>query len=134
MAKKQEKKAKPYEEFDLVQSQMVEENERILKQGPQTMEAAPQPTSPQPAIPQAEAEEQQPEQPAQTAQAEVSVKPSEQKQEQFNLTPLKSEKGVKVMLPMDYYFKLVQIKECTGMQELSALGVKEFVDRYFNNK
>ena len=140
MAKKQEKKAKSYEEFDLDQSQMVEENERILKQGPQTMESAPQPILPQPAAPQSEMEEQseaeepQPEHPVQTAQEEASESTTEHRH--FTLTPLKSEKGVKVMLPMDYYFKMVHIKECTGMtlQELSALAVREFVDRFFNNK
>jgi len=48
------------------------------------------------------------------------------------MKPLKSEKGVKIMLPMDYYFKLVQIKACTGktLQELAAQGVMEFIERF----
>lgn len=49
-----------------------------------------------------------------------------------DLKPLKSVKGVKVMLPMDYYFKLVRLKECTGktLQELAAQGVMEFINKF----
>lgn len=48
------------------------------------------------------------------------------------LKPLKSEKGVKILLPMDYYFKLVRIKECTGksLQELAAQGVMEYIAKF----
>ncbi len=48
------------------------------------------------------------------------------------LKPLKSEKGVKILLPMDYYFKLVRIKACTGksLQELAAQGVMEYIDKF----
>ena len=48
------------------------------------------------------------------------------------MKPLKAEKGVKISLPMEYYFKLVQIKACTGksLQDLAAQGVIEFIDRF----
>lgn len=48
------------------------------------------------------------------------------------MKPLKAEKGVKISLPMKYYFKLVQIKACTGksLQDLAAQGVIEFIDRF----
>ena len=48
------------------------------------------------------------------------------------MKPLKAEKGVKISLPMKYYFKLVQIKACTGksLQDLAAQGVMEFIDRF----
>lgn len=48
------------------------------------------------------------------------------------MKPLKAEKGVKISLPMEYYFKLVQIKACTGksLQDLAAQGVMEFIDRF----
>ena len=48
------------------------------------------------------------------------------------MKPLKAEKGVKISLPIEYYFKLVQIKACTGksLQDLAAQGVMEFIDRF----
>ena len=52
------------------------------------------------------------------------------------LKPLRADKGVKIQLPMDYYFKLVQIKACTGksLQDLAAQGVMEFIDRFDPNR
>ena len=52
------------------------------------------------------------------------------------MKPLKAEKGVKISLPMEYYFKLVQIKACTGksLQDLAAQGVMEFIDRFDPNR
>ena len=52
------------------------------------------------------------------------------------MKPLKAEKGVKISLPMKYYFKLVQIKACTGksLQDLAAQGVMEFIDRFDPNR
>lgn len=52
------------------------------------------------------------------------------------MKPLKAEKGVKISLPMEYYFKLVQIKACTGksLQDLAAHGVMEFIDRFDPNR
>ena len=50
----------------------------------------------------------------------------------LSMQPLKTEKSVKVTIPMDYYFRLARLKECTGktLQELAAQGVIEFIDRY----
>ena len=54
----------------------------------------------------------------------------------LNMKPLKADKGVKIQLPMDYYFKLVQIKACTGksLQDLAAQAVMEFIDDFFKGK
>ena len=54
----------------------------------------------------------------------------------LNIKPLKADKGVKIQLPMDYYFKLVQIKACTGksLQDLAAQAVMEFIDDFLKGK
>lgn len=59
-------------------------------------------------------------------------KPSAEAQQPLSMKPLKTEKSVKVTIPMDYYFRLARLKECTGktLQELAAQGVIEFIDRY----
>ena len=46
--------------------------------------------------------------------------------------PMKSTKNVKLILPMEYYFKLVQIKACTdkSLQDLAAQAVMDFVDHF----
>lgn len=46
--------------------------------------------------------------------------------------PMKSTKTVKLILPMEYYFKLVQIKACTdkSLQDLAAQAVMDFVDHF----
>lgn len=61
-----------------------------------------------------------------------SQQPSVEAQQPLSMTPLKTEKSVKVTIPMDYYFRLARLKECTGktLQELAAQGVIEFIDRY----
>lgn len=53
-------------------------------------------------------------------------------QQPLSMQPLKTEKSVKVTIPMDYYFRLARLKECTGktLQELAAQGVIEFIDRF----
>ncbi len=65
-------------------------------------------------------------QPAAEAQQPVPT------QQPLSMQPLKTEKSVKVTIPMDYYFRLARLKECTGktLQELAAQGVIEFIDRY----
>ena len=65
-------------------------------------------------------------QPAAEAQQPVPT------QHPLSMQPLKTEKSVKVTIPMDYYFRLARLKECTGktLQELAAQGVIEFIDRY----
>lgn len=61
-----------------------------------------------------------------------SKQPAGEAQQPLSMTPLKTEKSVKVTIPMDYYFRLARLKECTGktLQELAAQGVIEFIDRY----
>lgn len=61
-----------------------------------------------------------------------SQQPSGEAQHPLSMQPLKTEKSVKVTIPMDYYFRLARLKECTGktLQELAAQGVIEFIDRY----
>ena len=92
-----------------------------------------------PAVKQEPAEENAPAE--QTPAAESTPAPSDGiagPQSSFNsgmpsgMKPLKAEKGVKISLPIEYYFKLVQIKACTGksLQDLAAQGVMEFIDRF----
>ena len=61
-----------------------------------------------------------------------SQQPAVEAQQPLSMQPLKTEKSVKVTIPMDYYFRLARLKECTGktLQELAAQGVIEFIDRY----
>ena len=61
-----------------------------------------------------------------------SQQPTAEAQQSLSMQPLKTEKSVKVTIPMDYYFRLARLKECTGktLQELAAQGVIEFIDRY----
>ena len=61
-----------------------------------------------------------------------SQQPEGEAQQPLSMQPLKTEKSVKVTIPMDYYFRLARLKECTGktLQELAAQGVIEFIDRY----
>lgn len=67
-----------------------------------------------------------------TTSSTGSQKPSGEAQQPLSMQPLKTEKSVKVTIPMDYYFRLARLKECTGktLQELAAQGVVEFIDRY----
>ena len=61
-----------------------------------------------------------------------SQQPSCEALQPLSMQPLKTEKSVKVTIPMDYYFRLARLKECTGktLQELAAQGVIEFIDKY----
>lgn len=61
-----------------------------------------------------------------------SQQPAVEAQQPLSMQPLKTEKSVKVTIPMDYYFRLARLKECTGktLQELAAQGVVEFIDKY----
>ena len=69
---------------------------------------------------------------ATTTSSTGSQQPSAEAKQPLSMTPLKTEKSVKVTIPMDYYFRLARLKECTGktLQELAAQGVVEFIDRY----
>lgn len=67
-----------------------------------------------------------------TQQPKVEAQQPVPAQQPLSMQPLKTEKSVKVTIPMDYYFRLARLKECTGktLQELAAQGVIEFIDRY----
>lgn len=67
-----------------------------------------------------------------TQQLKVEAQQPVPTQQPLSMQPLKTEKSVKVTIPMDYYFRLARLKECTGktLQELAAQGVIEFIDRY----
>ena len=69
---------------------------------------------------------------ATTTSSNGSQQPAVEAQQPLSMQPLKTEKSVKVTIPMDYYFRLARLKECTGktLQELAAQGVIEFIDRY----
>ncbi len=79
-------------------------------------------------------------QPAETivpeTQEQVQTPVAPERVTPLNIKPLKADKGVKIQLPMDYYFKLVQIKACTGksLQDLAAQAVMEFIDDFFKGK
>ena len=65
-------------------------------------------------------------------QRQTSQQSAVEAKQPLSMQPLKTEKSVKVTIPMDYYFRLARLKECTGktLQELAAQGVIEFIDRY----
>lgn len=67
-----------------------------------------------------------------TTSSTGSQQPAGEAQQPLSMQPLKTEKSVKVTIPMDYYFRLARLKECTGktLQELAAQGVIEFIDRF----
>lgn len=101
----------------------------VQSQAAEEVPAAEQPATPPaaPAVEQKSAEEAIPE-------VEKPVQKSSSKKDDapVGLKPLKAEKGVKILLPMEYYLKLVQIKACTGksLQDLAAQAVMDFVDNF----
>lgn len=111
MAVKQNKKAKSFDK-DFDDAPIVQENKLILEQG---REQEQEQNVPSPVGSSAE-------QPA----AEQHVAPA------VDMKPMKSTKTVKLILPMEYYFKLVQIKACTdkSLQDLAAQAVMDFVDHF----
>lgn len=131
--------------FDWLKSEAMNKIETIYEQGQTTQQPASHPsatgTVSEPSVPATAAAPQQ-----QVAEAQQSVptqqpfgvmpqqptQPSHPVCQTLDMKPLKTEKGVKVTLPMDYYFRLARLKECTGktLQELAAQGVMEFIDRY----
>lgn len=111
-----EKVKKPYNVFTLEGSDLVEENEKVLNEDTtpdSSSSAAPSAASPAP-------QPEQSEQPAQRIAPVVNVKPA------------KTTKTVKLILPIEYYFSLSRIKECTNksLQDLAAQAVMDFVDNF----
>lgn len=119
------------EKAPVSKQESAEENAPAVKQKPAEENA--------PAVKQEPAEENAPAE--QTPAAKSNTAPSDSVSSPSSslnsgmpsgMKPLKAEKGVKISLPMKYYFKLVQIKACTGksLQDLAAQGVMEFIDRF----
>lgn len=109
MAVKQNKKAKSFDK-DFDDAPIVQENKLILEQGREQEQNVPAPVDNSAGQPAAE----------QRVASAVDMK------------PMKSTKTVKLILPMEYYFKLVQIKACTdkSLQDLAAQAVMDFVDHF----
>ncbi len=117
-----EKVKKPYNVFTLEGSDLVEENERVLNE-----DATPDSSSS--AAPSAASPASQPEQ---SPQQEQSGQPAQRIAPVVNVKPAKTTKTVKLILPIEYYFSLSRIKECTNksLQDLAAQAVMDFVDNF----
>lgn len=113
MAVKQNKKAKSFDK-DFDDAPIVQENKLILEKGREQEQNVPAPVDSS----------------AEQSAAEQRVAPA------VDMKPMKSTKTVKLILPMEYYFKLVQIKACTdkSLQDLAAQAVMDFVDHFGKEK
>lgn len=124
-----------FSKFDINSSEAMKDIEDIYNSEPSSEQSASKevPAAEQPALPEnAPAAEPQPVETIVPEAQEPVQKPVAPK----SVTPLKADKGVKIQLPMNYYFKLVQIKACTGksLQDLAAQAVMEFIDDFFKGK
>ncbi len=117
-----EKVKKPYNAFTLEGSDLVEENEKVLNE-----DATPDSSSPA-ASPAASSASQ----PEQSPQQEQSEQSAQRIAPVVNVKPAKTTKTVKLILPIEYYFSLSRIKECTNksLQDLAAQAVMDFVDNF----
>ena len=129
-----------FSKFDINSSDAMKNIEDIYDSKPSSEQSASKdvPEAEQPTLPEnAPAAEHQP---AKTivpeAQESVQTPVATNSMTPLNMKPLKADKGVKIQLPMDYYFKLVQIKACTGksLQDLAAQAVMEFIDDFLKVK
>lgn len=122
-----EKVKKAYSAFTLEGSDLVEENEQVLN-GVQEKEAKKE--AKQEAIPAAAASSSS--QQEQSPQPAHSEQPAQRIAPMVNVKPMKATKTVKLILPIEYYFSLSRIKECTGksLQDLAAQAVMDFVDKF----
>lgn len=126
MARKQERKFTP---FNLDASPVVAENERILN-NPTTV------TEPQVAQPTTDAQ-----------QATAPVQSQQEQMPQVQTTsfvtaapiskarPKKSENGITISVPMEYYERITLMKMRTGIpiRDLALQAVIEFVDKHKND-
>ena len=121
MAVKQNKKAKSFDR-DFDEAPIVQENKLILEQGreQEQEQSVPSPVG------------SSDEQTAETSETDVHPAAEQSVTPAANIKPMKSTKTVKLILPMEYYFKLVQIKACTdkSLQDLAAQAVMDFVDNF----
>lgn len=117
-----EKVKKPYNVFTLEGSDLVEENEKVLNEDatPDSSSSAASSAASPASQPEQSPQQEQSEQPAQRIAPVVNVKPA------------KTTKTVKLILPIEYYFSLSRIKECTNksLQDLAAQAVMDFVDNF----
>lgn len=145
MARKQERK---YISFNLDKSPVIEENERLLST----------PTTPQQAqtteVPVAEATEQteaaepaeaaapieQPQQQVQQPQPQVQQQPIAQKAQSIGMQSAgnrskRTEQGITVIVPMEYYEQIALMKMRTGIpiRDIALQAVIEFVDKHKND-
>lgn len=121
MAVKQNKKAKSFDK-DFDDAPIVQENKLILEQGREHEQEQSVPSSGGSNL----------EQTAETTKAETQPAAEQRIAPAVDMKPMKSTKTVKLILPMEYYFKLVQIKACTdkSLQDLAAQAVMDFVDNF----
>lgn len=121
MAVKQNKKAKSFDK-DFDDAPIVQENKLILEQGREQEQEQSVPSSGGSNLEQTAEKTKAETQPA----AEQRIAPA------VDIKPMKSTKTVKLILPMEYYFKLVQIKACTdkSLQDLASQAVMDFVDNF----
>ena len=121
MAVKQNKKAKSFDR-DFDEAPIVQENKLILEQG---REQEQEQSVPSPAV-------SSDEQTAEASKTEIQSAAEQRVAPIVDIKPMKSTKTVKLILPMEYYFKLVQIKACTdkSLQDLAAQAVMDFVDHF----
>lgn len=129
-----------FSKFDINSSEAMKNIEDIYDSEPSSEQSSSKyvPAAEQPALPEnAPAAEHQPvETIVPEAQESVQKPVAPKSVTSLNMKPLKADKGVKIQLPMNYYFKLVQIKACTGksLQDLAAQAVMEFIDDFFKGK
>ena len=129
-----------FSKFDINSSEAMKNIEDIYDSEPSSEQSASKyvPAAEQPSLPEnaTAAEPQSAKTIVPEAQESVHTPVAPKSMIPLNMKPLKADKGVKIQLPMDYYFKLVQIKACTGksLQDLAAQAVMEFIDDFFKGK
>lgn len=121
MAVKQNKKAKSFDR-DFDEAPIVQENKLILEQGREQEQEQSVSSS----------AGSSDEQTSETSKTEIQPAAEQRIAPAVDMKPIKSTKTVKLILPMEYYFKLVQIKACTdkSLQDLAAQAVMDFVDHF----
>lgn len=121
MAVKQNKKAKSFDK-DFDDAPIVQENKLILEQGREQEQEQSVPSSGGSNL----------EQTVEITKAETQPAAEQRIAPAVDIKLMKSTKTVKLILPMEYYLKLVQIKACTdkSLQDLAAQAVMDFVDNF----
>ena len=143
MARKQERK---YISFNLEESQVVKENERILNKAT-TPQQTQTPIAPVSEAPVAKATEQtEATEHAETAAPIVQPQPQVQQQpiaqtaqsigmQSAGNRSKRTEQGITVIVPMEYYEQIALMKMRTGIpiRDIALQAVIEFVDKHKND-